>query len=135
MAKSTHNKLLFLLFTYSIVLLHAIIPHCHAADAHAVFQTEKTATHTCEGHHHHDHDADDSSHEHQVCQSDDLHGQYLKADASSIDFDVLLTDTVELWSFVIYDFNENINFASVQSDAFVRSCILDSNIHRGPPAC
>lgn len=135
MAKTTHNKLFFLLFTYSIVLLHAIIPHCHAADAHAMFQTEKAATHTCDGHHYHEEDANHSSHEHQVCQNDDLHGQYLKADASSIDFDAMIAEAVDYWIYLICDFEGKSSFTSVQSDALVRSCYLHANIHRGPPAC
>jgi hypothetical protein len=134
MAQATQNKLFILLLSYSIVLLHAIVPHCHAADAHAMFQTEKTSTHTCDSHHHHDDASEQTSHEHQVCQSDDLHGQYLKAEASSIDFDALLAEVVDVWLYIIHDSKENTTYSSVPSDAIVRCCILDSNIHRGPPA-
>ena len=133
MSKTTQTKILLLLFTYSIVLLHAIIPHCHSGDAHAEHQPNNKQTHKCDGHHH---DEKEQSHEHQVCQNDDLHGNYLKSSSNySASFEFAQAEIVQLFYFVAFDLKEQTSTSKPTSTAVVRSCCIDSNILRGPPAC
>ncbi len=121
-----------LLFTYSIVMLHAIIPHCHAEDAHSTAQHVSSHTHVCD---HHSDDSSAESHTHQVCQSDDLHGNYLKSETDSNTPSMVATVVRMVWSmFTPYVLTDLLRHGSYEPHKVVHRGYWIIKPLRGPPA-
>lgn len=117
-----------------MVVFHAVIPHCHKEDAHANDHVAHTNHHDCDGHHHDENN--ETTPYHPVCESNDLHGNYIKSSVQGFSFLSLAAIFVHVaCSYVITEETESVIRYFNPDVSLVRSCFSEAHILRGPPAC